>query len=258
MPVHDQETTLSGLHGRVAWVTGAGTGIGRGIARALANAGVDLVLTGRRQAPLDAVSELIRAQGRRVMTASLDVTDRDGIRRLVDEATAALGGIHLLVNNAGINVTNRKATEMDQAEWDRVVEVNLTGAFNCFRGVYPQMKERGDGLIVNIASMAGKQVSLLGGAAYCASKHGMVSLTHSINLEAAEHGVRACAVCPGEVDTPILNVRPEPVSQKRQSLMLQPEDLGAAVVFVAGLPPRVTIPELWILPTYQVSGQPLP
>jgi NADP-dependent 3-hydroxy acid dehydrogenase YdfG len=106
--------------------------------------------------------------------------------------------------------------------------------------------------------MAGKQVSLLGGAAYCASKHGMVSLTHSINLEAAEYGVRACAICPGEVETPILAIRPEPVSDKRRSMMLRPEDLGAAVVFVASLPPRVTVPELWIMPTYQVSGRPLP
>lgn len=249
---------MSRLNGRVAWITGAGTGIGRGIALALANEGVDLILSGRRQAPLDEVAELVRNRGRRVLTAPIDVMDRDGIARVVDKATTALNGIHLLINSAGINTTSRTATEMDPEEWDRVVEVNLTGAFNCFRGVYPQMKERGDGMIINIASMSGRHISLLGGAAYCASKHGMVSLTHSINLEAAEHGVRACVICPGEVNTPILAIRPEPVSEKRQSLMLKPEDLGDTVVFVAGLPPRITIPELWVLPTYQVSGQPAP
>jgi NADP-dependent 3-hydroxy acid dehydrogenase YdfG len=120
------------------------------------------------------------------------------------------------------------------------------------------MKEHGDSMVINIASMAGRQVSLLGGAAYCASKHGMVSLTQSINLEAADLGIRASVILPGEVDTPILAVRPQPVSEKRQSLMLKPEDLGETVVFVANMPPHVSIPEMWIMPTYQVSGTPLP
>ena len=113
-------------------------------------------------------------------------------------------------------------------------------------------------MVINIASMAGRQVSLLGGAAYCASKHGMVSLTQSTNLEAADLGIRASVILPGEVDTPILAVRPQPVSEKRQSLMLKPEDLGETVVFVANMPPHVSIPEMWIMPTYQVSGTPLP
>lgn len=216
------------------------------------------MLTGRRQELLEEVANLVRGEGRQARVAAVDVTDRAGIACAVDETTRRFGDIHLLVNNAGVNTMRRTATEMTPEDWDSVVAVNLTGAFNCFRAVYPQMRERGDGLIINIASMSGKQTSLLGGAAYCASKHGMVSLTHSINLEAAGHGIRACAICPGEVDTPILAIRPEPVSAKRQSLMLQPEDIAAAVVFVASLPPRVAIPELWILPTYQVSGQPLP
>lgn len=249
---------MSRLNGRVAWITGAGTGIGRGIALALAGAGMDLVLSGRRPAPVDEVAELVRARGCRAVAAPVDVQDRAGIARVVEEAISTLGSIHLLVNNAGMNTTRRMAIDMAPEDWDRVVEVNLTGAFNCFRGVYSHMKERGEGVVINIASMAGKQVSLLGGAAYTASKHGMVSLTHSINLEAAEFGIRASVICPGEVDTPILAVRPQPVSQKRQSLMLKPEDLGETVVFVAGLPPHVSIPELWILPTYMVSGQPLP
>jgi NAD(P)-dependent dehydrogenase (short-subunit alcohol dehydrogenase family) len=249
---------LNRLNDRVAWITGAGTGVGRGIALALANAGMDLVLSGRRQGPLDEVAELVRTRGRRPLVAPLDVQDRKAVARVADQVIASLGGIHLLVNNAGINTTKRTATEMDPEDWDRVVEVNLTGAFNCFRAVYPHMKARGDGMIINIASMAGKQVSLLGGAAYTASKHGMVALTHSINLEAAEYGIRASVICPGEIDTPLIAARPQPVSPKRQSLMLKPEDLGETIVFVAGLPPHVTIPELWILPTYQVSGQPLP
>ena len=249
---------MNRLKGRVAWVTGAGTGIGRGIALALAGEGVDLILSGRRTEPLEEVAEQVNKIGQKVVVAPLDVTDRDQVNRVAEQSAAELGRILLLVNNAGANTTNRTVTEMAPEDWDRVVDINLTGACNCFRGVYPQMKEHGDSMVINIASMAGRQVSLLGGAAYCASKHGMVSLTQSINLEAADLGIRASVILPGEVDTPILAVRPQPVSEKRQSLMLKPEDLGETVVFVANMPPHVSIPEMWIMPTYQVSGTPLP
>lgn len=249
---------MRSLVDRVAWITGAGTGIGRGVALALANSGVDVVLSGRRRAQLEEVAQGVRSAGRRALVAPLDVSDREGVSNVVSEAVKEFGTIQVLVNNAGINTTNRSATEIDPADWDHVVEVNLTGAFNCFRGVFPGMKSQNEGVIINIASMAGRQISLLGGAAYTASKHAMVALTHSINLEAAEFGIRTTVILPGEVDTPILNVRQAPVSEKRRSLMLQPEDLGDTVAFVAGMPPHVTIPELWILPTYQVSAEPLP
>jgi len=246
------------LEGKTAWITGGGTGIGGGIACALAEAGVDIMLSGRRVEPLEETAKAVRAAGRRVLIEPMDVTDREAVRRAVDRATQELGGIDILVNNAGINTKSRMAMDMSPSDWDRVVEVNLTGAFNCFQAVFPQMKKQGAGRIVNISSIAGRNISLLGGAAYTASKHGMVSLSHSINLETAEFGIRSCVICPGEVDTPLIAQRPQPVSEKRQSLMLQPEDLGAAVVFVASLPPHVAIPEMWIMPAYMVSGQPMP
>jgi NAD(P)-dependent dehydrogenase (short-subunit alcohol dehydrogenase family) len=249
---------MNRLKGKIAWITGAGTGIGQGIALALAGKGASLILSGRRPEPLEEAAAKARDLGVQVLVAPLDVTDRQTVDRTARDAAEELGVIDLLVNNAGMNTRKRMAIDMEPQDWDRVVEVNLTGAFNCFRAVFPDMKAKGEGLIINISSMAGKQTGLLGGAAYSASKHGMVSLTHSINLEAAEYGVRASVICPGEVDTPLIAARPEPVSARRQALMLKPEDLGEAVVFVAGMPPHVTIPELWILPTYQVSGRPLP
>ena len=133
---------------------------------ALADAGMDVALSGRRQAPLDEVAELVESRGRRALAAPLDVMDRDGIERVVAEVTGTLGGIYLLVNNAGMNTTKRTATEMDPEDWDRVMDVNLTGAFNCFRGVFPRMKSCGEGVVVNIASMAGRQISLLGEVSY--------------------------------------------------------------------------------------------
>ncbi|SVD72815.1 uncharacterized protein METZ01_LOCUS425669, partial [marine metagenome] len=220
---------VSSLNGKLAWVTGAGTGIGRGVAVALAEAGMDVALSGRRRTPLDEVAELVETKGQRALAVPLDVMDRNGIARAVADITDTLGDIYLLVNNAGMNTTKRTATEMDPGDWDRVVDVNLTGAFNCFRGVFPGMKSRREGMVINVSSMAGRQISQLGGAAYTASKHAMVALTHSINLETAQFGIRASVICPGEVDTPIIAKRPQPVSQKRQSLMLKPEDLGATV-----------------------------
>ena len=195
---------MSRLKGHVAWITGAGTGIGRGIALALAKEGADVILSSRRREPLKETAAQVAAAGRRAAIAPLDVTDREQIQEGIAQATKQLGPVSILVNNAGVNTPLRTATEMAVEDWDLVVDINLTGAFNCFRAAFEQMKARGEGHVVNVASMAGRQVSLLGGAAYCASKHGMVSLTHSINLEAAGHGIRACAVLPGEVKTPIL------------------------------------------------------
>ena len=249
---------MNRLEGQVAWITGAGTGIGRGIALALAREGADVILSSRRREPLADVAGEVEAAGRRAAIAPMDVTDREQIDAAMAPAVDQLGPVSILVNNAGVNTPLRTATEMAVEDWDRVVDINLTGAFNCFRAVYESMKARGAGTVINVASMAGRQVSLLGGAAYCASKHGMVSLTHSINLEAAEFGLRASAILPGEVKTPILKKRPQPVSEKRLTLMLTPEDIADTVVFVLCQPARVVIPEMWVMPAYQVSAQPLP
>ncbi len=184
------------LEGQVAWITGAGTGIGRGIALALAREGADVILSSRRREPLADVAGEVEAAGRRAAIAPMDVTDRDQIDAAMAPAVDQLGTVSILVNNAGVNTPLRTATEMAVEDWDRVVDINLTGAFNCFRAVYESMKARGAGTVINVASMAGRQVSLLGGAAYCASKHGMVSLTHSINLEAADSGSAPAPSCP--------------------------------------------------------------
>ena len=120
------------------------------------------------------------------------------------------------------------------------------------RAVLPGMREKKDGVIITVSSIAGLRASKLAGAAYSASKHGVVALTHSINEEEVAHGIRACAICPGEVETPILEKRPEPVSAERRAAMLQPEELAQAALFVASLPPRACVPLLIIKPTTQL------
>ncbi len=114
-------------------------------------------------------------------------------------------------------------------QWDQMMAINATGAYNCMHAVLPQMRERHDGLIMNISSIAGKRAANLGGIAYCASKFAMTALGTAVGLEEANNGIRVTNIYPGEVETPILEQRPEPVSQERRAAMLQPEDVAACV-----------------------------
>ena len=231
-------------------VTGAGTGMGRAIARAFVEKGACAAFIGRRLEKLEeAVTGLPEE---RFLRAGCDVSDRAAVNTTVEQVEKRFGKVHILVNNAGINTNPRSVSEVDPEDWDRTVAINLTGAFNMVRAVLPGMRARKDGVIVNVSSTAGLRASELAGAAYSAAKHGMVALTHSINEEERDYGIRSCAICPGEVATPILELRPEPVEPERLERMLQPEDIAATVLFVAGLPPRACVPELVIKPVYQI------
>jgi len=235
---------------KVVIVTGAGTGIGRAVAVDFAKAGARVAFVGRRLEKLEtAAAGLPEAQ---VSLCPCDVADRAAVNEMAAQIVDRFGPVNILVNNAGINTNPRSVGEVDPADWDRTIKINLTGAFNCVRAVLPGMRAQKDGLIINVSSIAGLRASKLGGAAYSASKHGMVALNHCINEEDSAHNIRACVICPGEVETPILDLRPEPVSAERRARMLQPEDVSAAALFVASLPPRACIPELIIKPTTQL------
>jgi NADP-dependent 3-hydroxy acid dehydrogenase YdfG len=239
---------VSSLHGRVAIVTGGGTGVGAAVAVALAQAGAQVTIVGRREGPLRETAGQ-SMQGPPIRWQAADVSDRAQVAQLVERVVAACGPIDLLVNNAGVNVPQRKLADLDPADWDQLLSVNATGAFNLIHAVLPGMRERRDGLIINIASIAGVRPSALAGAAYNASKHALVALNASINLEEAPNGIRATLLAPGEVNTPLLDRRPVPVSAEARARVLQPEDLAAAVLFVARLPARACVPELILTPT---------
>lgn len=235
------------LNGRVAWVTGAGTGIGEAAAVALAEEGMTVVLSGRRRDKLEAVAGRI---GERAEVAPLDVADQPAVAALAEDIVSRHGRLDVLVSSAGLNVRERNWHNLSVADWDRVIRVDLDGAFYCARAVLPTMIEQGDGLIVNISSWAGKHVSVVTGPAYTAAKHAMNAMNESLNMEAGIHGVRACAICPGEVATPILDMRPVPVSPEERAKMVQPEDCGELVSFLARLPSHVCINELTVSPTW--------
>jgi NAD(P)-dependent dehydrogenase (short-subunit alcohol dehydrogenase family) len=246
----DEDTFAMELKNRKVLVTGGGTGIGRAIAWALANAGCQVVVAGRREEPLkETVAQA--PTGSSIDFHTVDVADRPSVRRLIDWTTEHLGRIDVLVHAAGVNIKNRTMLEMRPEQWDEVLAINATGAYNCLWAVLPQMRQRSDGQIVNISSISGKRASDLGGIAYCASKFAATGLGTAAGLEEAQRGIRITNVYPGEVETPILQQRPTPVSAERRAAMLQPGDVAQLVVAILSLPARAHVPELVIKPTVQ-------
>jgi NADP-dependent 3-hydroxy acid dehydrogenase YdfG len=237
---------------KTALVTGGGTGIGAGIALALAQADCRVVISGRREDRLrEVASRANENRSESVLIRAADVADRAAANDLIDWATSQLGRVDVLVNSAGINIANRTMEALDPADWDKLLQVNATGAYNCIRAVLPQMRNRKDGLIINISSIAGIRASLLGGVAYSASKFAMSALGMCVGLEEKDNGIRVTNVYPGEVETPILDQRPVPVSAEHRTRILQPEDIASVIVAVVALPPRAHVPEIVIKPTTQ-------
>ncbi len=229
-------------------VTGAGSGIGQAIAWALDQAGWNVALVGRTEAKLFETQE--RAPGpKNVGMFPCDIGKPGAAAKLVPSVEATMGPVALLVNSAGVNAKLRRMCELTPEEWDRQLNINLTGAFLAMQAVLPGMRQRRDGLIVNISSVAAPRPSMLAGAAYSASKAGLSALSSVVAQEEAAHSIRCTAILPGEVDTPILAVRPEPVSAERRASILRPEDVAAAAMFVVNLPARAHVPELVIKPT---------
>lgn len=238
------------LMGQLALVTGAGSGMGRAIAHALADEGCRVVAVGRREEKLrETVAEY--AGPGSILTRALDVGDRCQVDDFMGWLVENCGPVELLVNNAGINIRNRSLEALSVEDWEQLIHVNLTGAFLMIHAVLPAMRARKGGLIINISSIAGVRPSVLGGAAYSASKFGLNALSGVVALEEAKNGIRCSAICPGEVATPILDQRPVPVSAEKRAAMVQPEDIAAAVLFIARLPARAHVPELIIKPTTQ-------
>jgi len=238
------------LTGKTALITGGGTGIGAACAVALARAGCRVAIAGRREEKL---REVAAAYGEKpeILTHAVDVADRKSVQALFDWAATALGPIDILVNSAGVNVPKRSMAELTPENWDTLLQVNATGAYNCLRAVLPQMKERRDGLVINIVSTAGVRAGLLGGVAYNASKFAMAALGTTVAQEVKEFGIRITNVFPGEVDTPILENRPVPVTAEHRARILQAEDVADAVLMVACLPPRANVSDMIIKPTSQ-------
>lgn len=225
--------------GSVAVITGAASGIGKALATALARKGGSLALVDMQEAELDEVADALRGGGTQVLSFAADVCDGDVIRTIVADTVAYFGRLDFIFNNAGI-VIEGPAADQSLDDWNRIIDINLRGVVNGVLGALPVMRDQGFGHIVNTASLAGL-IPFPRVAAYSATKHGVVGLTRAIRAEAAAHGVRATALCPGRVRTPILTGgRYGTISQEAQARIsresagraaaIEPEDFAERVL----------------------------
>ena len=224
--------------GRVAIVTGAGQGIGRAVAERLAADGAAVTVADLNAETADEVVRSIAATGSRAIAVRTDVTDPVDAERLAADAVGQLGRIDILVNNAGI-LRSTRAAEVTPEEWHLVLDANLTGAFLCARAAYPALRASGHGRIVNVASMAGRATSTLGGVHYTTAKAGVLGLTRHLAREWARDGITVNAISPGIVDTPMVrgSTDPERMAQVLASIPLgrlaEPAEIASLIAFLA-------------------------
>jgi 3-oxoacyl-[acyl-carrier protein] reductase len=231
-------TTRGQLHGRVAVITGAGQGMGRAVAERFAAEGARLVVLDVRDDAVQALATALTARGTEACARAVDISDGKQVVASIDAVLTEFGQIDVLINAAGILHPTR-FDEMTIAEWDRVIGINLRGTFLLMHAVYPHMKARSRGSIVNFSSTAGLTVSTLGGAHYTASKHGVMGLTKALAKEGGPFGVRVNAVCPGLIDTAMVRatIPPERIRRYEAAFPINrlgtPEEVAELVLFLA-------------------------
>ena len=238
------------LAGKIAWVTGAGTGIGEAAALALASEGATLILTGRRAEPLEDTAAQIRKAGGTAHVQPADLSIAADVERVGRYISETFNRLNILVNNAGVNISDRHWDKLTPSGIDALVDGNLKSALYCITVALPFMRAQNDGILIHTASMAGRFIGGLSGPIYTAAKHGVVAMSHTINMEECIHGIRSTAMLPGEVATPILDRRPIPVTPEERARLVQSSDCGDLVRYIACLPAHVCIPEVMITPAW--------
>jgi len=232
------------LQNQVVLVVGASSGIGRATAVLFAKEGAKVMAAARRAERLQALKEEVPS----IETAVADASNPAAMEQLAAETAQRLGPIDIVVYNTGTNIKDRALTRLSAGLWDMMLSTNLNGAFYISRAVLPSMRERKAGHLIFVSSISGL-IPDVSGAAYQAAKRGVIGLAHAIRVEEREHGIRTCVICPGLVDTEILENRPVKPTPEVLAKALQPGDVAEAILAVAKLPARVAIPELQILPT---------
>ena len=232
----------------IAAITGAGSGVGRAIAIKLLQQGWRVALIGRRVEALQETAALAGAPPSQYLVCPCDVGDANAVTHTARRILNTFDPVEVLVNAAGTNAPRRALEVLSPADYHAMIDTNLHGAYYCVQAFLPPMRVRLSGTIVNIVSDAGKQASPKAGPAYVISKFGLAGLTQSINAEERANGIRACAIFPGDIDTPFLNKRPQPPDASARARMLQPEDVAECALLCINLPPHVIVEELLVRP----------
>lgn len=241
---------MTNLNESIVWITGGSSGIGLAAARAFGRAGATVVISGRRIDALARAVEELRGIDVRASHAALDVTDREACSSTAAAILKEHGRIDVLVNSAGQNIAKRNWAQVSVEGWEEVFAANVHGTFYCVSAVLPSMRARRDGRIINVSSWAGRFDSKAGGPAYVSAKHAVNAMTRSLNMDEFQNGIRATALCPGEVATPIMDKRAVPPTPEQLARMLQVTDLEDTFSFIARLPPRVCVNEIVISPSW--------
>jgi NADP-dependent 3-hydroxy acid dehydrogenase YdfG len=236
------------MDGQVLLIVGASSGIGRATAIMAASAGAKVIAAARRTERLQTVQSELATEGIHIEIHQVDATDCEAMNELIDTILAEHGRIDIAVYATGTNTADRAMKVMAPATWRTILDTNLTGAFYLSQAVLPAMRKAGAGHIIFVSSTAGA-IADLSGAAYQASKRGLLGLAHAIRLEERAAGIRTCCIMPGLTNTELVEKRPEKVAAEVLEKALKPDDVAAAIVHVMQLPPRVTIPEMLIIPS---------
>jgi len=233
---------------KTAVITGAGSGVGQSLALKLAQQGWRVAIVGRRLETLQGTIRLAGPHASRLTRHACDVCDPDEVAAMGRRVLAEFSEVELLVNSAGINAPKRALEVLSLEDYHAMIATNLNGAYYFVQAFLPQMRARKSGTIINIISDAGKQASPKAGPAYVMSKFGVAGLTQSINAEERANGIRACGIFPGDIDTPLLDKRPQPPDAAARAKMMRAEDVADCALFCINLPPNVIVEEMLVRP----------
>jgi serine 3-dehydrogenase (NADP+) len=241
---------LVSLSGQVAVIVGASSGVGRAAAVLFAREGVKVVAAARREDRLQSLKDELAREQRDITVRRADASKVEDMQQLAQATLEKFGRIDILVFASGTNTPDRAMERLTPEIWNSLIDTNLNGAFYATHAILPSMRKAGSGHLIYISSISGLLPDV-SGAAYQASKRGVLGLAHAIRMEEKQNGIRTCAICPGLINTELLEKRPVKPSPEMLAKALQAEDVAEVILFVAKLPAHASVPEMQVMPTFQ-------